>query len=646
MKNLLVILLTLFVSNLYSQTDITRDTVLLDSVVLTGIRAGTKTPVTAKTITGEQLRIAYSGQELPVLLNQTPSITSYTDAGTPQGYTYFRLRGIDQTRINMTLNGVPLNEPEDQGVYFSNYPNFIKNVKSLQIQRGVGTSSNGISSFAGSINFTSPFGLTKKTELEMEYGSFGTYRSNLTIQTGLSKNKKWSAFLNLSGFNTDGYRYHSGSAGLSGFVGIAYYGDDETLKLSGFSGGSYNEMAWFGVAEADIKSDPRINYNNEMAYDLFKQSLVMLEYKKYFSTLSNVSMTVFYNRLDGQWDLYDGDRLRFGLASNFMGLVSNFNYTPNDLDINIGFGTNHYNREHRLDIRIDELYKNTGYKNEISSYGKIEWNKDLFTLFTDLQLRHSIFKYDGDTNLDYKDWTFFNPKFGLTYDLTDNSKLYGSIGTANREPTRSDMFGGQDNLLEFTIVAPEKVIDYEAGFHFKNENFKLASNFFYMGFQNEITLLGALGEDSLPLFGNVEKSYRAGIELDGNYKLTDNLSLSYNGTFSKNNIRDNGNSFEPLYTPRVVQNISFGYTIKDIFIGASAKNHSSSYLDFENEYSVNGFTTINAVVKYDYDKFQFKIQGMNLSNIDYYTNGYVVGNEKHLYVNAPISVYGTITYKF
>lgn len=652
MRNLTIILLMLFSFNMYAQvsTDIINQKIVqLDTIELVGIRVTKQTPVTAKTITNKEIKVIYSGQELPILLNRTPSITSYSDAGTPQGYTYFRLRGIDQTRINMTLNGVPLNEPEDQGVYFSNYPNFAKNIKSLQIQRGVGTSTNGVSSFAGSINFSSPFGVHEKNELEVEYGSFNTSRVNYMHESGLSKNQRWSTFVNLSFFNTDGYKYHSGSKGYSGFIGVGYYGDTSTFKLTAFSGGSTNQMSWYAVSESDLEKDKRTNYNHEDADDNFTQTLIMLEYKQRFSSISSLSVTAFYNKLDGEWDLYVGDMLNFGLGSNFYGLISNFNYTPNDFNINVGVSGNKYNRNHSMIIFPDsstDIYNNTGFKNEFSSYGKMEWNKKLFTLFADLQVRFVEFKYDGDVDLETQNWNFFNPKAGATFNVTNKAKIYGSVGQSHREPTRSDMFGGEDNLIEFLNLSPEEVIDYEFGYRLATSTFRLDVNLFYMDFKNELTLLGALGSYSLPQFTSVNKSYRSGLEIDTHWELHKEITLKYNGTFSDNKIQHEGIEFEPLYTPKVIQNIALNLHKDGMFIELGVQHRSKSYIDFENEHTTPAFTTFGMIVGYENQNFRVKFQGMNLGSADYYTNGYVENGESHYYVNAPASGYVTVTYKF
>jgi iron complex outermembrane receptor protein len=662
MRKLIMIMLVLFSYSVNAQVFLedaidTTKVSKLDTIVLKGVRADAKTPVTQKSYTNIDIQKVYSGQELPILLSKTPAVVSNSDGGHPQGYTYFRLRGMDQTRINMTLNGVPLNEPEDQGVYFSNYPNFAKNIKTMQVQRGVGTSTNGVSSFAGSINFTSPTGIREKTELEAEYGSWNTSRFNFTHESGFIADNKLSMYFNASVFNTDGYKYHSGSKGFSLFYSLSYYGETDKVTLTTFTGKSNNEMAWYAVSESDIEKDPKTNYNHEDADDNFRQTLVMLEYKRFINSDNDISLTGFYNRLDGEWDLYVGDMLNFGLGSNFYGLISNYNYSPNKFDINVGVSANGYNRDHSMVVLPDsdfKIYDNTGYKNEISTYGKVKYDLDVLTLFADVQYRYVTFDYkqkikDGVPyafDLTKQDWSFFNPKIGLTYNVSDNLKFYTTLGKSNREPTRSDMFGGEDDLVTFEEVIPEEVLDYELGVNYTSPKFSGHANLYYMDFDNEITLLGALGSYSLQQFGNVEQSYRAGLEVDLNWAVHNEVTLTYNGAFSDNQIHDQGVYFSPLYTPEVIQNLAVNLHKDGMFIEVSVKHHSKSYIDFANENTTPAFGTVGMVWGYETEHFRYKIQGINLGSADYYTNGYMDGGEAHYYVNAPASVYATLTYKF
>jgi len=257
MKNLLLVLILVFSNLLVAQNTTPTDSITtLDEVVLNGVRSNDLTPISKTLITRDAIQKTYQGFEVSNIINKTPNITAHSDNGTPFGYTYFRIRGIDQTRINMTLNGVPLNEPEDQGVYFSNYPNFLDNIKSLEIQRGVGTSTNGVSSFAGSINFLSPTGKNESLVIKGTGGSFGTHRVGITYESGIKKNI--GVYFNMSTYATDGYKYNSGGSGQSVFVGVNYLTSERDIKFTGFSGRSINEMAWKPVALSDIHNDPRL----------------------------------------------------------------------------------------------------------------------------------------------------------------------------------------------------------------------------------------------------------------------------------------------------------------------------------------------------------------------------------------------------
>lgn len=645
MRSLITVTLILLSFSIYSQ-----EVKQLDTVVLQGVRADKKTPVSKKNIKKSEIQKTYSGQEMSIILDKTPSITSSTDGGHPQGYTYFRLRGIDQTRINMTLNGIPLNEPEDQGVYFSNIPNFITNIKSLQIQRGVGTSSNGVSSFAGSVNFLSKTGVKASNQIEFDYGSFNTQRYSFTHESGLIGNDNFSIYANLSKFNTDGYKYHSGSDGFLGFLSASYFGVKSKTTLTTFTGASNNQMAWFAVSEEDIANDPRTNYNDPNADDNFKQTTVMVDHKINFDAINKFNVSAFYTTLDGEWDLYVGEMLNFNLKSHFYGLVSNYNYKKNNLNFDLGVSGNRYNRRHSSvgipSFNIDP-YDNTGFKNELSSYFKVKYDLNDLTFFLDTQVRYANFTYEGDVELGKQEWTFFNPKVGATYTFNKKVNVYGSVGKSNREPTRSDMFGGDDNLRNFVEVTPEEVLDYELGVNYQYKNLFLQANLYYMDFNNEITLLGSLGSYSLQNFGNVEKSYRSGIEIDARVNITKHLEFNYNANFSKNKITDQGVEFEPLYTPTVVNNASIKLHKGNSFIEYQIKNHSESYLDFANENVTPSFTVSNVNIGVEVAKdFILKLKVNNIFSTEYFTNGYMVDDVRHFYVNAPLSAYLTTSYKF
>ena len=656
MRKLTFLFLVMLSSLSYSQTD--TNSVELQEVTIQGVRADEKTPVSQKTIKKEEIDKMYHSQEVPLLLNSTPNVISSTDGGHNMGYTYFRLRGIDQTRINMTLDGVPLNEPEDQGVYFSNYPDFTNSIKSMQIQRGVGTSTNGVSSYAGSINFESPTGFSKGTETQIGYGSFDSYRVSVENETGLNENKT-AFYTRFSTFGTDGYKYNSGSKGYSFFLSGGYYGSKDVIKVTAFSGRSFNQMSWFAVSESDIENDPRTNYNTEKEEDDFMQSMVILKHKHRFNK-STLTTSAFYNRLDGNWTLdleplgAGIDVLNFMLSSNFYGLVSNYNLSTDRYRLNAGVSGNMYERYHSMSVSpsVDKLYNNVGRKNEVSSYLKFGYDINKFTLFGDAQVRYVNFNYEGNLDVPTFEWVFFNPKGGVMYNHCKHYNFYFSVGQSHREPTRTDIFFGEDDPIDYIDVQPESVTDYELGMNINLDKFKLQTNLYYMDFKNEITLLGALGSNGLPLMTNVENSFRSGLELDMSWKLITkkvvNLTLTSSSAFSYNKIKDNGKEFNPLYTPNVIVNGGFILSNRkdNIRLGFDAKYHSESYIDWENTLTTPQFVVLNTQIDYSFNSnYSLSLRLNNLTNERYFTNGYGIGTERYFFVNPPFNFFVTFRAK-
>lgn len=617
----------------------------LNSIEVTGVRPGSNSPISQKTITGDLIVNDYKGQEMVYILEKTPSITTQSDGGHPNGYTYFRLRGIDQTRINVTMDGVPMNEPEDQGAYYSNYPNFAMYINSMQVQRGVGASSNGTSSYAGSINYETRNGVNKGGLFALSSGSFSTMSTSVTYGTGLNKNI--SFFGGASGYSSDGYRYHSGGKGSSLFLSGGYYGNENIIKFVLLTGKSENQMAWFAVPESQIKIDRRTNMNPVSEDDNFKQTTTYIQFINKVSDKSILSNTVFYTRLDGIWDMFlSSDNIfEFNLKSNFFGLLSNLRYSTGNLKFNSGVNISGYNRTHIGVLDDIVSYDNIGYKKDFSGYAKAEYLINKFTLFGDLQLRHVDFKYNGVVAMDPFKWLFFNPRGGISCSLTDKSKLFASIGMSHREPTRSDLFGGSDDLLELNIVKPESVVDYEIGYDLSLDKFKMKTNLFYMDFKDEIILAGAIGTNSLPLMTSVDKSYRTGIENDISYHVNKNIYLSNTVSYMHSRIVGENVEYAPLYSPEIIINQGIGYKINNFNLNINGRYVSNSYINFDNTETIPAYFILNSTISYTVNNIVFSFDGLNLLNTKYYTGGYQGENENNYYVGAPISFYTTIKIK-
>jgi iron complex outermembrane receptor protein len=654
MKQFVILLLITIGYQAFAQDTVktihdTSKTILeLGPVVVIGVRADSKTPVSQRINTREEIQKTYQGQEIPILLDKSTSITSQSDGGHPQGYTYFRIRGIDQSRVNMTLNGVPLNEPEDQGVYTSNYPGFINAIASTQIERGVGSSTNGVASYAGSINFISQSGFQKENELTLSYGSFNTKRANLSIGTGLKNG--YAFFASMSVYGSDGYKYRSSGSGGSAFLTGGHYGKKDIFKVTVFAGQAVNQMAWLAVADSIVAKDPRTNTNKDIgdANDMFSQALVQVQYVRTLTKYSKFSSTVFYNRLDGEYDYFLSGGTGVRLASNFYGLVNSYQYSHGRVKFNAGINANGYNRQHKnvedhtADYGIG-MYKNKGVKNDLSAFTKLGYDIGKFTAFGDVQYRYAEFKYHGDVPMDKLNWNFFMPKVGLTYNASNTLKYYASVGTSKREPTRTNLFGGADNLVQLTSIKPEQVVDYELGVNQNTKRLYVQSNVYYMDFKNEITLLGALGSNALPLMTNVTKSFRSGLEVDVIYrKIWKRFSTSTNLNWSYNRIKDGGKEFQPLYTPTFVWNQALIMDYGRVSMNINTKYQNKSYISFDNKYTTPEFVTFGANFSYMYKWYTISLQGNNLTGKNYFTNGYVTDNVRYLFANARQSYYATL----
>ena len=454
------ILLTIFTLLSFGYL-IAQDTLKLDTLhtlqeVVVTYQADKQTPITFQNIYSKDIKAKSTGQEPSFLLSETPSITNYSDAGNSQGYSYFRLRGIDQTRINMTLDGVPLNEPEDQGAYFSNYPDILNSVSKIQIQRGVGTSKNGVASYGGSVQLFSPnLADSTKTTFGLGYGSFNSLRAFGEYNSGI-KNKK-ALYVRASQIYSDGYKYHSSNNSQSVFLSGGLFHDKSIWKLNFLAGHQQNDMAWLGVSDSLIDIDRRTNANSKQEKDRFFQTLTQLQNKWLINDNSSLQSSFYYTYLNGNYDFDLNNFLGFpsteelynyAFQSHFIGFFSNYNYSKNRFNLTTGLHGNIYSRQHTgSEISLGQLYQNTGYKNEMSVFTKVDYTHKRLTLFADVQYRYVNFDYKGSVALQTLDWHFINPKAGLSVAINNNSTLYYSLGYTGREPTRNDMFGGNDDLL-------------------------------------------------------------------------------------------------------------------------------------------------------------------------------------------------------
>ena len=394
-----------FLTILFSREIKAQDTLLLDSIkilqeVIITYQADKRTPITFQNIYSKDIKAKSTGQEPSFLLSETPSITNYSDAGNSQGYSYFRLRGIDQTRINMTLDGVPLNEPEDQGAYFSNYPDIFNSISKIQIQRGVGTSKNGVASYGGSVQLFSPsLADSTKTTFGLGYGSFNSLRVFGEYNSGI-KNKK-ALYVRASQIYSNGYKYHSSNNSQSVFLSGGLFNNKSVWKLNFLIGHQQNDLAWLGVSDSLIGIDRKNNGNSKQERDRFFQTLTQLKNSWQIGKSSLLETSIYHTFLNGNYDFDFNNFLglpsteelyNYAFESNLVGFFSNYTFSKNQFNLTSGLHGNIYNRQHTgSEKALGQLYQNNGYKNEISIFTKVDYTFKRFTFFADLQYRYVNF---------------------------------------------------------------------------------------------------------------------------------------------------------------------------------------------------------------------------------------------------------------
>ena len=518
----------------------------LESVQVTAVR-GDGGRISERTLDRAELQRGYTGQETPILLQAAPGITAYSESGSASNYSYMRLRGIDQTRINITLDGVPLNEPEDQGLYFSNFPDFANSIASAQVQRGVGSSSHGVAAYAGSVSFQSVpvAGIARGGELQLARGAYNTSRGSLVLQSGLT-GSGLAGYLRASTQQTDGYRFNSGNRSRSVFASGGWFGTRDAVKATLLAGLSSNEQAYLASPLSTLRDIPRDNpYGNSRATavnDRFHQDLLSLAWTHAIAPSLSLATTAYGFDAGGWYDVPGADGLadayHYRLHSRWGGIVTALDWTGEDATASLGVHVSRYAREHFLEQRPDlseRFYDNTGYKGEQSAFAKGSLTRGRLTVFGDAQLRAAQFRYrpssgSGVTPSSVR-WAFFNPKAGASVRMTSALALYATAGMNGREPTRADMFAGADDVdsvtarsvLPLTRVRPESVRDVETGAIWRTPSVTAQANLFVMQFRDEIAPIGGINEIGYVLRKNVDRSVRRGAEGDVTWRVSPRL---------------------------------------------------------------------------------------------------------------------------
>ncbi|HEY9227253.1 MAG TPA: TonB-dependent receptor, partial [Gemmatimonadaceae bacterium] len=589
------------------------------------------------------------------------------------GYSYIRLRGLDQSRINLTLDGIPLNDPEDQVLYFADFPDLANSLSSVQVQRGVGTSSNGTAAYAGSVNMESvPLASTaRRGEVQLEGGSFGSKRLSAEYATGLLPSR-FAAYARVSALGTDGYRYHSGVQGRSAFFSGGYFGDRNIVKLIATAGLMKDTMAYLAVPEADLAKDRKINPLTPRERDGFGEQLAALSYTRLVGPTSSFSATVYRISASGDYDVLIDSLWNFDLAFVWYGATSNWSYRKDPLQLDVGVNANTYSRDHSAYIPPDRLYLNTGHKQDASGFIKAAYTVGgRATLFGDIQARRAEFRYTPDENANITErsisWSFLNPKAGITYQVSGPLALFASLGQNTREPARNDMFAGFDNLDDTNVefvgdlsrVKPETVRDLEVGLTYRTSAFDARANVYSMDFRNEIAPIGALSYIGSPLRKNVGSSYRRGIEADVVYRASSALVLQANASASKNQISQYTDStgetpvtyrnVEPLLTPRFTTFERAEYrVVRDVSLAVETQYTSRSFLQntSDDRFVLPAALTLNASASFRRGRAELVVRGNNLTDNKKYGSGYASDGDSYYFVVPPRNLFATLKLAF
>ncbi|MHB8797371.1 MAG: TonB-dependent receptor [Thermoanaerobaculia bacterium] len=606
----------------------------VEEVVVQAVRADADTPVTKTDVPRAEIERKNLGQDVPALLADLPAMTYYSDTGLGNGYSYVSMRGIGPTRINFTLDGVPLNEPEDGTLYFVDFGDLGSSVESLQVQRGVGTSAAGVASFAGSVNFAS-LDLAEETGTTARFalGSFGTERATVGVQTGRLGSSGFKAYVRGSYQATDGYRENSEIRQRSLFAGLSHESEKGYFKLFGFLGRERSQSAYYAVEPEILEEDPRYNPLTPDDKDRFGQQFVQAQYTRFLSETTSLAGQLYVNDAGGWYRLWNssGTALReYGLDWTNLGAAVTLKTTLGPLGVTWGVHGSDFGSERTRDVVGGaRSYENRGYKNEVSTFVKLSRDAGDWHLYGDAQLRWARFRYDGSVAVDPVSWTFFNPKLGVRRDLGKELSVYASVGMTSREPGRGDLLLGEENISvphDLDDVKPEKVVAFEVGAAWKHGPFAAQVNLYDMEFRDEIALTGEQSEVGLSIRRNAERSFRRGLEWDLAWRPKEALAFRFTGSWSWNRIRswtqfyevydDAGEwagttsrtfaEVEPVLSPPFVGNLIVeGSPLSGLTLGATARYVAKAWLDNTN---ASGIATpswwkVDVSASYDLSRF-------------------------------------------
>jgi iron complex outermembrane recepter protein len=692
------------------KVELTESSVMTDEVIVYATRANEKTPTSFTTLSQQSLQKQNFGQDMPYLLNWTPSVVTTSDGGTGVGYTGLRIRGSDASRINVTINGIPYNDSESQGTYWVDIPDVASSTKSVQIQRGVGSSTNGAGSFGGSVNVqTLVLQAEPYAELTASGGSFGTQRFTLKAGTGLI-NTRWAFDGRVSKIKSDGYIDRASSDLDSYYLSGGYYNKNTILKFITFGGHEKTYQSWNGNDAETMKTNRTFNsagalydanynviryHSNEV--DDYRQDHYQLHLTQKINEYWNVAVALHYTYGRGFFEQYKQNEnfsnygldnvilksdtikksdfiVRKWLDNKFYGSTFSVNYERNKVALVIGGAANRYGDANHFGEIIwaqyasnsqigQRYYQGQSQKDDFSLYTKLNYDfSSSLNGFIDLQVRTINYKTagtkDGLGQYDLSDqFNFFNPKLGLSYTLANKDILYASYAVANREPNRTDYIEGE--------VKPksEHLENLEIGWRKNTTRYNFELNYYLMSYTDQLVLTGNLDNVGNPIRANVGKSYRTGIELSGGFKITSKLTVGANGAWSSNKNQDyiidptnlsEKKSTSIILSPSWIAGSQLSYNIfSNLQLTWLSKFVGKQYLDNSesDELSLPSYFVNDIRCTYDISpkgikNIAFSVLVNNLFDVEYSSNGYAYGTTPYFYPQAGRNFLAMLTLKF
>lgn len=664
-----------------------RKTLLTDEVVVYATKAKDNSPIAHTNLSKEEISEQNVGYDMPVLLQNTPSVVVTSDAGNGVGYTGIRIRGSDPTRVNVTINGIPLNDAESQGTYWVDLPDFASSVDNIQIQRGIGSSTNGAGAFGGSLNLqTNTLSQKAYAWSNHSYGSFNTLKNTIAFGSGLL-NDKFTFDGRLSKISSDGYVDRATSNLKSYYFSTGYYGKNNILRLNIFSGKERTYQSWYGLPEDSLTTNRTYNfytYDNEV--DDYQQDHYQLIYSQNVTDNWNLNTALHYTKGKGYYEQYEAGAAlsNFGLQdviigtdtitstdliqrqwldNDFYGVTYSLNYdSKKKINFTLGGAWNQYLGGHFGEIiwaqyasnsNINyQYYNNDATKNDFNIFSKVGCQlTNKLNAFVDLQFRNVKYSFLGfDNQFNNAGQTvslnFVNPKVGFNYMVNNNQRVYGFYGIGRKEPNRNDYTQSTPN----SRPKPEELRDLELGYSIQSKKSTLTINSYYMDYKNQLVLTGEINDVGAYNRTNIEKSYRAGVELSVGYKPKTTLELLANVTLSQNKIK-NFNEYIDQYdsifnytgqvanqyvqtdiafSPNIISSGQIIYTpVKNLSLNLISRYIGSQYLDNTsnsnrqiNAYWINDFRTSYTLKNKIFSEIRVAVLVNNLLNKLYESNGY------------------------